>query len=70
MRTRRSVSRGSSRPSAGVTRERSTVERALGQLKDEFGGRHVRVHGNKKVMCHLMFGVWAHTVDQMLRLVT
>ena len=44
--------------------ERSTVERlptvgALGdaRLKDEFGGRVVRVRGHAKVMCHLMFGI-------------
>ena len=49
-------------------RERSTVERVNGRLKDEFGGRHVRVRGHAKVMCHLMFGVVALTVDQMLRM--
>ena len=49
-------------------KERSTVERAFGRLKDEFGGRHVRVRGHKKVTCHLMFGVLALTVDQLLRL--
>ena len=49
-------------------RERSTVERVNGRLKDEFGGRHVRVRGHAKVLCHLMFGVVALTVDQMLRM--
>ena len=49
-------------------KERSTVERAFGRLKDEFGGRHVRVQGHKKVTGHLMFGVLALTVDQLLRL--
>jgi len=49
--------------------ERSTVERVNGRLKDEFGGRNVRVKGNKKVMCHLMFGILALTVDQLIRLV-
>ena len=49
-------------------RQRSTVERVNGRLKDEFGGRHVRVRGHAKVMCHLMFGVVALTVDQMLRM--
>ena len=39
-------------------------------LKDEFGGRHVRVRGAAKVMCHCMFGVLALTVDQLVRLVT
>lgn len=49
--------------------ERSTVERVNGRLKDEFGGRHVRVKGNKKVMCHLMFGIVALTVDQLMKFV-
>ena len=50
-------------------RERSTVERVNGRLKDEFGSRQVRVRGHSKVLCHLMFGVLALTVDQLLRLV-
>ena len=37
-------------------RERSTVERVNGRLKDEFGARQVRVRGHSKVLCHLMFG--------------
>ena len=37
---------------------------------DEFGGRHVRVRGASKVMCHCMFGVLALTADQLVRLVT
>ena len=41
-----------------------------GRLKDEFGGRHVRVRGASKVMCHCMFGVLALTADQLVRLVT
>ena len=49
-------------------RERSTVERVYGRLKDEFGARQVRVRGHSKVLCHLMFGVLALTVDQLLRL--
>ena len=49
-------------------KERSTVERAFGRLKDECGGRHVRVRGHEKVACHLMFGVLALTVDQLMRL--
>ncbi len=47
-------------------RERGTVERVNGRLKDEFGGRVVRVRGHAKVMCHLMFGILALTVNQML----
>lgn len=49
--------------------ERSTVERVNGRLKDEFGGRTVRVKGNQKVMCHLMFGIVALTVDQLMKFV-
>jgi IS5 family transposase len=48
--------------------ERSTVERVNGRLKDEFGGRHVRVKGASKVMSHLMFGILALTIDQLMRL--
>lgn len=50
--------------------ERTTVERVNGRLKDEFGGRNVRVRGHAKVMCHLMFGILALTADQFLRFVT
>ena len=35
--------------------ERSGSERVNGRLKDEFGGRHVRVRGYDKVLAHLMF---------------
>ena len=49
-------------------KERTTVERVNGRLKDEFGGRHVRVRGGRKVNCHLMFGILALTVDPLLRL--
>ena len=50
--------------------ERTAGERVNGRLKDEFGGRHVRVRGAPKVMCHCMFGILALTVDQLMRLVT
>lgn len=50
--------------------ERSTVERVNARLKDEFGGRVVRVRGHAKVMCHLMFGILALTANQMLILAT
>jgi transposase len=46
---------------------RTTVERVYSRLKDEFGGRFVRVRGGAKVMAHLMFGVLALTADQLLR---
>ena len=49
-------------------RERSTVERVNGRLKDDFGGRRVRVRGHGKVLCHLLFGVLALTVERLLRL--
>jgi Transposase DDE domain/Transposase domain (DUF772) len=50
--------------------ERTTVERVNARIKDEFGGRMVRVRGHAKVMCHLMFGIVALSVDQLLRFVT
>ena len=50
--------------------ERTAGERVNGRLKDEFGGRHVRVRGAAKVMCHCMFAVLALTADQLARLVT
>ena len=37
--------------------ERTTVERVNSDLKDNHGGRTVRVHGALKVMAHLMLGV-------------
>ncbi|HEX5999160.1 MAG TPA: transposase [Hyphomicrobiaceae bacterium] len=49
-------------------RNRTTAERVNARLKDEFGGRFVRVRGHAKVMCHLMLGVLAPTVDQLMRL--
>ena len=55
-------------PEVRRTRERSTVERVNGRLKDEFGGRHLRVRGPGKVWCHLMFGILALTVEQLMRL--
>lgn len=48
-------------------RERTTAERVCSRLKDEFGGRFVRVRGCAKVLAHLMFGLLALTVDQLLR---
>ena len=50
-------------------RERTMIERVNGRLKDEFGGREIRVRGAAKVMAHLMFGILALTADQLLRLV-
>jgi hypothetical protein len=50
--------------------ERTNAERVNARLKDEFGGRMVRVRGAAKVMCHLMFGVLALVADQLIGLVT
>lgn len=49
--------------------ERSNVERVNGRLKDEFGGKTVRVRGHAKVLTHLMFGILVLTADQLMRLV-
>ena len=49
--------------------QRSSAERVNSRLKDDFGGRMVRVRGNAKVACHLMFGILALTADAILNLV-
>jgi hypothetical protein len=49
-------------------KERSQAERMNARLKDEFGGRHLRVRGAAKVMSHLMFGLLALSADQLMRL--
>ena len=46
---------------------RSGSERINGRLKDEFGGRHVRVRGYDKVLAHLKFAVLA--ASQLMRLI-
>ena len=46
-------------------RERSAAERVNSQLKENFGGRFVRVRGAAKVMAHLMFGLIALTAVQL-----
>lgn len=48
--------------------ERTVAERMNARLKDEFGGKHIWVKGNTKVMSHLMFGLLVLTVDQLMRL--
>ncbi len=50
--------------------ERSAAERVNSRVKDDFGGRYVRVRGHAKVLCHLMFGILALAIDQLMRLVT
>ena len=51
-------------------KERSQAERTNASLKDDYGGRFVRVRGNSKVMSHLMFGMLALTAHQLMRLLT
>jgi hypothetical protein len=56
-------------PAQGVRfRNRSTAERVNSNLKDNYGGRFVRVRGAAKVMTHLMFGLIAITATQLFRL--
>ncbi len=43
---------------------RSSAERANSNVKDNYGGRHVRVKGHAKVACHMMFGLIALTASQ------
>ena len=49
-------------------KNRSTAERVNSNLKDNYGGRFVRVRGAVKVMTHLMFGLIAITAIQLFRL--
>ena len=51
-------------------KERSQASLPNARLKDDYGGRHIRVRGHAKVMSHLMFGILALTADQLLRLLT
>lgn len=49
-------------------KERSSAERVNSNLKDNYGGNHIRVRGEKKVACHLMFGLLALTATQLFNL--
>ncbi len=49
--------------------ERTVSERFNSRLKEEFGGKNVRVRGYEKVKLHLMFGVMALFADQLIKLV-
>ena len=49
-------------------RKRTAVEQLNAGLKDEFGGRLIYLRGASKILTHLMFGIVALTVDQLLRL--
>lgn len=46
---------------------RTGAERGFSRLKDSFGGRFVKVRGHPKVYAHLMFGILALTIEQLLR---
>jgi hypothetical protein len=46
---------------------RASAERGFSRIKDSFGARFIRVRGHPKVFAHLMFGVLALTVEQLLR---
>jgi hypothetical protein len=48
--------------------ERRSVERVNSNLKDNYGGRSIRVKGASKVMTHLMFGILSITAMQLYRL--
>lgn len=64
--------RGEKRPftphEAERYKARSQAERVNSQLKDNHGGRHVRVQGAPKVYTHLMFGLLVIAAEQLLRL--
>ena len=47
------------KPEALRSNERNSVERINARLKDEFGGRIVRVRGSAEVVAHPMFGIHA-----------
>lgn len=49
-------------------RGRTVVERTNSEIKDNYGGRHIRVKGPAKVFCHLMFGLLAITVKQLFNM--
>lgn len=46
---------------------RVSAERGFSRIKDSFGARFIRVRGHPKVFAHLMFGILALTVEQLLR---
>ena len=51
-------------------KERSGAERPNSHLKDNRGGRAIRVRGHDKVYAHLMFGILSIAAEQLLRLLT
>jgi hypothetical protein len=55
-------------PDDRIDNERTAAECVTGAIKDDDGGRHLRVRGHLKVFCHLMFGVVAFTASCLLKL--
>ena len=51
-------------------KNRTTAERGFSRLKDEFGGRHIRVRTHSKVHMHLMFGLLVLFADQVMKPIT
>jgi len=49
--------------------QRTSVERVFSMLKDNHGGKTIRVRGAVKVMAHLMFGLLVITATQLWRLI-
>lgn len=50
-----------------IYNDRTVAERTNSRLRGEFGADNVKVRGHHKVLCHLMFGLLALSVDQILR---
>jgi hypothetical protein len=48
--------------------ERSAVERINSNLKENYGGKHIRVRGHQKVFTHLMFGILVITAKQLFHM--
>lgn len=65
---RRGVKRPFDPPKKERFKVRTESERVNSQLKDQLGGRFVRVKGPKKVMCHLMFGILSLTALRLVML--
>ena len=55
-------------PDGLIYNERTAAERVNGSIKDDYGGRHLRVRGHLKVFGHLIFGVAAFTASCLLKL--
>jgi hypothetical protein len=47
-------------------KERSSLEGVNSNLKDNWGGKFVRIRGAAKVACHLFFGLLAMTADRLM----